>query len=119
MKGNRFYKLILIYAVLATLLGTGAVAAKENGKIVHDAGYYILEVQNGEKWAAEDKELDEKLSELRKKYGRPPNIIHIMGDDTAYGDVGIPAACRGEVHFIFIVLGIQPETVHHYDSVIQ
>ncbi|MHC4993337.1 MAG: sulfatase-like hydrolase/transferase, partial [Planctomycetota bacterium] len=25
------------------------------------------------------------------KHGRPPNIIHIMWDDTAFGDVGIPA----------------------------
>jgi arylsulfatase len=72
-------------------LGTGAVAAKEDGKIVHDAEYYILEAQNGEKWAAEGKELDKKLAELQKKYGRQPNIIHIMWDDTAYGDVGIPA----------------------------
>ena len=60
-------------------------------KIVQDAEYYILEAQNGDKWAAEDKELDQKLAELRKKYKNPPNIIHIMWDDTAYGDVGIPA----------------------------
>ena len=91
MKANRFYTLILISAALAFLLGTGAAVAKEDGKIVHDAEYYILDAQNGEKWAAEDKELDKKLSELQKKYGRPPNIIHIMWDDTAFGDVGIPA----------------------------
>jgi hypothetical protein len=72
--------------------GTGLGLAKKKGKIVHDAEYYILEAQNGKKWAAEDKELNKKLSELQKKYGRPPNIIHIMWDDTAYGDVGIPAA---------------------------
>ena len=39
----------------------------------------------------EDKIIDSKLAELEKKYGTPPNIIHIMWDDTAYGDVGIPA----------------------------
>jgi arylsulfatase len=66
-------------------------------KIVHDAEYYILEVQNREKWAAEDKDLDARLAELREKHGTPPNIIHIMWDDTAFGDVGIPAlaAIRG------------------------
>jgi len=65
--------------------------------IVHDAEYYILEVQNREKWAAEDKDLDARLAELRKKYGTPPNIIHIMWDDTAFGSIGIPAlaAIRG------------------------
>ena len=62
MKGNRFYYLILIYAALAFLLGTGAVAAKEGGKIIHDAEYYILNAQNGEKWAADDKKIDKKLA---------------------------------------------------------
>ena len=58
---------------------------------MHDAEYYILEAQNGERWSAEDKVLGSKLAELREKHGRPPNIIHIMWDDTAFGDVGIPA----------------------------
>ena len=51
----------------------------------------MVEAQNGERWAAEDKVIDQKLAELRKKHGRPPNIIHVMWDDTAFGDVGIPA----------------------------
>ena len=59
--------------------------------IVHDAEYYILEAQNGERWKAEDEQLQKRLAELREKYGTPPNIVHIMWDDTAYGDVGIPA----------------------------
>lgn len=60
-------------------------------QIVHDAEYYIVEAQNGKKWQAEDKELNKKLALLKKKHGRPPNIIHIMWDDTPYGDIGIPA----------------------------
>ena len=66
-------------------------------KIVHDAEHYILEVQNREKWAAEDADLDARLAELKEKHGTPPNIIHIMWDDTAFGDIGIPAlaAIRG------------------------
>ena len=55
MQLNRISTLIIIYAALAFLLGTGAVAAKEGGKIIHDAEYYVLEAQNGEKWAADDK----------------------------------------------------------------
>jgi len=72
------------------LLGALAVTATAN-EIVHDAEYYVLEAQNGEKWAAEDSSLQQKLAELKKKHGTPPNIIHIMWDDTAFGDVGIPA----------------------------
>ena len=66
-------------------------------KIVHDAEYYIVEVQNRKKWTAEDKDLDARLAELRQKHGTPPNIIHIMWDDSAFGDIGIPAlaAIRG------------------------
>ncbi|NIP14262.1 MAG: sulfatase-like hydrolase/transferase, partial [Pseudomonadales bacterium] len=53
--------------------------------------YYILEAQHGARWASEDQALDARLAELREKHGRPPNLIHIMWDDTAFGDVGIPA----------------------------
>lgn len=85
---------IAMRAVLALLLlgGCGMTAfAQTNRKTVHDAEYYILEAQNGQRWAAEDQDLDARLAALRQKYGRPPNLIHIMWDDTAFGDVGIPA----------------------------
>ena len=60
-------------------------------KIVHDAEFYILFEQHGEKWTVEDKDLDTKLAELKEKFGAPPNIVHIMWDDMAFGDAGIPA----------------------------
>ena len=60
-------------------------------EIIHDAEYYILEAQHGEIWAAEDEALQKKLKELRKEYGTPPNIIHIMWDDMPVGEIGIPA----------------------------
>ena len=85
----------LLLGVTMTVLIAGARGAlaqqRPPGRIVHDAEYYILDAQNGERWAAEDNALDAKLAALRKKNGRPPNLIHIMWDDTAYGDVGIPA----------------------------
>ncbi len=65
--------------------------AQAADKIVNDAEYYVLKAQHGEKWAAEDKEIDKKLAALRKKFGTPPNIIHVMWDDTPVGEVGIPA----------------------------
>ena len=91
MKRHRFLNTnVCVLALIITwVAGLGVAAAKNS--IVHDAEYYILEAQNGKKWAAEDQKLDKKLAELRKKYKRPPNLIHIMWDDTAYGDVGIPA----------------------------
>jgi arylsulfatase len=67
-----------------------AFAQADKPKIVHDSEYYILEAQHGEQWAVEDKDLDQKLAELRQKYGAPPNIIHILFDDTPVGELGIP-----------------------------
>jgi arylsulfatase A-like enzyme len=85
--------LILTVAVLALsrlMPGIQPADAAEKPKIIHDAEYYILDAQYGEKWAVEDKEIDAKLAELRKKHNNPPNIIHIMFDDTPVGEIGIP-----------------------------
>ena len=81
------------FAMTICLLTAGQTAVAQTGdrKIVHDAEYYVLEAQNGERWGAEDQAIDARLAALREKYGHPPNIVHIMWDDTAYGDVGIPA----------------------------
>jgi len=74
----------------ALLFGIGSATAWAADEIIHDAEYYVLEAQHGDKWAAEDKELKSKLAELKAKHGTPPNIIHIMWDDTPVGEVGIP-----------------------------
>ena len=48
----------LVGAVLPLLACTSLAA-----DIVHDAEYYVLAKQNGEKWAAQDKGLVEKLKQ--------------------------------------------------------
>jgi hypothetical protein len=73
------------------LVNPAANAQNAKPEIVHDSEYYILATQHGAQWAAEDQDINRKLAELRQKYGTPPNIIHIMWDDTAVGEVGIPA----------------------------
>jgi len=73
---------------LSAVVAAGSARAQE---IVHDAEYYILTAQNGERWAVEDQELDARLAELRATYGQPPNIVYILWDDTAFGAVGFPA----------------------------
>ncbi|MEP4076296.1 hypothetical protein [Haloferula sp.] len=72
---------------LATGLALGTTSQAE---IIHDAEYYVLEAQHGEKWAKQDEELQAKLAVLEEKHGTKPNIIHIMWDDTPVGEVGIP-----------------------------
>lgn len=81
---NQISKLV---AALAVLAGPGMA---QDGKIIHDSEYYVLEAIHGEAWAIEDNDLDARLAEMREIHGKPPNIIHVMWDDTAVGELGIP-----------------------------
>ena len=81
----------VLYTLCMTVLGSATVMAASPGqKIVFDAEFVKARNQHGDKWAAEDKVLQEQLAAMRKKYGKAPNIIHIMWDDTSLGQVGIP-----------------------------
>ena len=96
----KFAKSVAFIGGAAVLLLTGSVCQSLGAadKIVHDSEYYILKAQNGEKWAADDKVVDKKLADFRKKNGgKPPNIIYILIDDIGFGDLGIPElnAIRG------------------------
>jgi len=83
--------LIMASCLALAVSGGAAIAQSQKSRIVHDAEYYVLKAQHGNKWAAEDKELSTKLAALKRKHGMPPNIVHIMVDDTAVGEIGIPA----------------------------
>jgi arylsulfatase A-like enzyme len=72
----------------ACLFSIHTIAQKS---IIHDAEYYVIEAQNSERWAADDKTIDTKLEEVRKKNGnKAPNIIYILLDDIGFGEVGKP-----------------------------
>ena len=88
-----FSTVLLLIALI--LLNIGAVQATD---IVHDSEYYILEAQNGEKWAEDDQLIDKILEDFREKNGgKAPNIFYILIDDIGFGDLGIPElnAVRG------------------------
>jgi arylsulfatase len=78
----------ILLAIVVGVLATATDSAARD--IIHDAEHYVLAAQYGEQWAQEDSELNRKLAALREKYGKPPNIIHIMWDDTPVGEVFIP-----------------------------
>jgi len=77
-------------AALLLVGALGAPTVATAAEIIHDAEYYVLEAQHGERWAAQDAEISAKLKALRDKHGAPPNIIHVMWDDTPVGEVGLP-----------------------------
>ena len=80
------------------MLGATIAAGAQASDLVHDAEYYVLEAQNGERWADDDKAVDQKLAAFREQNGgKPPNILYILIDDIGFGDLGIPElnAIRG------------------------
>ncbi len=85
---------MLLTRTLARVLAAAAIAASMVGtaaakELVHDAEYYVLKKQNGERWAQEDKVLDKTLAEFRENNGgKPPNIFYILIDDIGFGDLG-------------------------------
>ncbi len=60
---------------------------KQNGP-QFDAPYYSNAKTNKDKWATEDKKINEKLAALEKKFGKKPNIIYILADDVGWGELG-------------------------------
>jgi arylsulfatase len=81
---TKYLKSLMLFA---SVLSVSTNAAEP---IQHDAEYSILKAQNGEAWAADDKAIDKKLAEIRKKNGgKPPNIIYILLDDVGFGEVGL------------------------------
>ena len=64
-------------------------ALAQDAPIVRDAEFYILEAQNGERWASEDETIDEALAAFRESNdGKPPNVFYILIDDIGFGDLG-------------------------------
>ena len=81
---------VLTVACLSAGTTSDTKVGDQKPRLIHDAEHYLLEAQHADRWAAEDAAIDQKLADLRARHGNPPNIIHIMWDDTALGEVGIP-----------------------------
>lgn len=80
-------KAIFTTTFVGLLLLAQSATAKD---IIHDAEYAIIEAQNGKAWAADDKVINKKLAEIRKKNGgKPPNIVYILLDDVGFGEIGM------------------------------
>ena len=76
-------------AFTALVVWMSATVVHAQSEIKHDAEYYILQAQNAEKWAADDRAVDEILAAFRERNGgKPPNIFYILIDDIGFGDLG-------------------------------
>lgn len=77
---------LLVFAIALPV----AVLPVFGDEIIHDAEYYLLKAQNGERWALEDEAIDAQLAALREKHGGPPNIVYMLWDDQQWGSAGFP-----------------------------
>ena len=76
-----------LLAFILCLLGIQMALAED--QIIHDGEFEFLRQQYGEKWDAEDKEIDQMLADIREKNGgKRPNILYILIDDVSFGQMG-------------------------------
>ena len=73
----------LLFLVVISMVFFGNTFAQQ-----FDASYLDLKEKNESKWITEDKQIDEKLAALEKKFGKKPNIIYILADDVGWGEMG-------------------------------
>ena len=66
---------LLKFAASLTVSCLVSVQVVAGTPLVHDAEYYVLEKQNGERWSVEDMDLDERLAEFRKKNGDRKSVV--------------------------------------------
>lgn len=83
---DRMMKKVLI----ASAAMWASVAAGQDNQIIHDAEFFVLNAQHGDRWAEEDAAIQTRLAELKENHGRPPNIVYILWDDQPFGIVGFP-----------------------------
>jgi arylsulfatase A-like enzyme len=89
MVNIEFCRRTLVVGLLATSVFAAHAWAEQ--PLIHDAEYYVLEAQNGERWQADDEKISARLAEFRQKNGgKPPNIVYILLDDLGYGEIGTP-----------------------------
>ncbi len=69
-------------SVSIALLGMGSLPTSASAQgIQHDSEHYVLLHQYADKWAAEDKEIDQKLAEIRARNGgKSPNIVYNLAN---------------------------------------
>ena len=88
--GSRFKLIELLMIILSA--GVISMSTLAASPIVHDGEYYFVETQYRDQWAAQDKNIETKLAQLREANGgKRPNILYVLIDDVSFGQMGKPA----------------------------
>ncbi|MBK1792292.1 sulfatase-like hydrolase/transferase [Persicirhabdus sediminis] len=86
MKHHSLFKYLAPIGVIAA----GIISAHAEEKpIIHDGEFEFVKKQHAQKWAAQDKEIEAKLANIREKNdGKRPNILYVLIDDVSFGQMG-------------------------------
>ena len=57
------------YVMKLEIAAVMVVSSAQAAEIVHDTEFLVLEAQNAQKWAEDDKVVDQKLAEFKKRNG--------------------------------------------------
>ena len=88
--GSRFKLIEMLMIILSA--GVISMSTLAASPIVHDGEYYFVETQYRDQWAAQDKNIETKLAQLREANGgKRPNILYVLIDDVSFGQMGKPA----------------------------
>jgi hypothetical protein len=73
---RRDLQLLLLLIALACIFCAPPTDAQQ-----FDAPFTKAQKQNAAAWEQEDRAINARLAELKKKHGKSPNIIYILADD--------------------------------------
>ncbi|WP_285763086.1 sulfatase-like hydrolase/transferase [Biformimicrobium ophioploci] len=74
---KRFFFFLLLFGCTTT-----------HAEVQPDGPFLKAKERFGSKWQKQDQVIDEKLAELRKRFGKRPNIVYILTDDIGWGELG-------------------------------
>ncbi|MHC5003954.1 MAG: sulfatase-like hydrolase/transferase [Planctomycetota bacterium] len=94
---------------LALLIILAASPSGFGQSLVHDGEYGFLAAQHGEEWARQDREVDDRLAQIRARNGgKRPNIVYVLIDDVSFGQMGNAA--------MNYVMGIRTPSINAFAS---
>ena len=69
-------------------LATCLISVSAGANPIFDGYFQAQQKKHADAWGAEDKDINQRLSALEKRFGKKPNIIYILTDDVGWGELG-------------------------------
>ena len=77
---DNYYRVLIVFLLLSYSASSRAYQP--------DAPHQKAMQENAKTWQKEDNAINARLADLKKRFGKKPNIIYILGDDIGWGELG-------------------------------